>query len=191
MRRPRVWRLFRSPLRKQFDRLAGAWEERVGPEGLVPLGAALDRLPSPPRQVLDLGTGTGKAARVVAKRFPEAQVVGVDLSPQMIEIARKVLPEELGSRIRFDVADASALPFDDGVFDLVILLNMFPFFEELARVTSPGGRALFAYSFGSETPIYVPPETLRERLGPLGFAGFEELTAGAGSALLATRGEGP
>jgi SAM-dependent methyltransferase len=189
VRRPRLWRLFRSPLRKQFDHMAGAWDERVGPEGLIPLGAGLDKLSAPPQRILDLGTGTGKAARVVAKRFPDAQVIGVDLSPQMIETARALLPAELASRIRFEVADASALPFEDEAFDLVILLNMFPFFGELARVLGPGGRALFAYSFGSETPIYVAPETLREQLEPVGFGGFEELDAGAGTAFLATRNE--
>jgi SAM-dependent methyltransferase len=185
--RPRVWRLFRGPLRSQFDRLAPGWEGRLGPEALLPLNAALERLPSPPRRVLDLGTGTGKAARVVARRFAQAEVVGVDLSPAMIEEARKVLPAELSGRVRFEVADASRLPFEDGAFDLVVLLNMIPFFGELARVTAPGGRVAAASSFGPQTPIYVPPETLRKHLAPLGFADFEELNAGEGVALLATR----
>jgi malonyl-CoA O-methyltransferase len=185
--RPRLWRLFRGPLRSQFDRLAAGWEGRLGPEALLPLDAALDRLPSQPRRVLDLGTGTGKAARVVGRRFPHAEVVGVDLSPAMIEEARKVLPAELSGRVRFEVADASRLPFEDGAFDLVVLLNMIPFFGELARVTAPGGLVVAASSFGPQTPIYVPPETLRKRLAPLGFGDFEELAAGEGIALLATR----
>jgi len=184
--RPRVWGLLRGPLRRQFDRLAAGWEARLGPEALLPLDAALDRLSSPPRRVLDLGTGTGKAARVVAKRFLQAEVVGVDLSPAMVEEAQKVLPAELCGRVRFEVADASRLPFEDGAFDLVVLLNMIPFFGELARVTAPG-RVAAASSFGPQTPIYVPPETLRKRLAPLGFGDFEELTAGEGIALLATR----
>jgi SAM-dependent methyltransferase len=187
--RPRLWRLFRRPLRGQFSRLAPVWEGRVGPEGLVPLGAALDRLPGSPRRALDLGTGTGKAARVVARRFPEAEVVGVDLSPAMVEEANALLPEELASRVRFEVADANELPFGDAAFDLVVLMNMIPFFEELARVTAPGGRAIFASTRGAETPIYVPPETLRSRLAAVGFGEFEELTAGEGSALLAARPE--
>jgi SAM-dependent methyltransferase len=182
-----MWRLFRSPLRKQFDVLASGWEERVGPEGLIPLGAALDRLAEPPADVLDLGTGTGKGARIVARRFPDAQVVGVDISPAMIERARALLPGDLHGRVRFEVADASELRFEDGAFDLVTLLNMIPFFGELARVVAPGGHLAFAFSFGAETPIYVPPETLRERLAPLGFGEFEELAAGQGSAFLATR----
>jgi SAM-dependent methyltransferase len=187
--RPRLWRVFRAPLRNQFDSLAAVWDERVGPEGLIPLGAALDRLEQAPRRVLDLGTGTGKGARVVAKRFREAEVVAVDISPAMIERAQALLPEDLRGRVRFEVADASELRFEDGAFDLVTLLNMIPFFEELARVVAPGGRLVFAFSFGSETPIYVPSETLRERLGPLGFGDFEELSAGDGNAFLATRQE--
>jgi SAM-dependent methyltransferase len=185
--RPWAWRFFRGPLRRQFDRLAAGWEARLGPEALIPLDTALDRLTEPPRRVLDLGTGTGKAARVVAKRFPQAEVVGVDLSPAMIEEARRVVPAELSGRVRFDVADASRLPFEDGAFDLVLLLNMIPFFEELARVTAPGARVVVTSSFGSQTPIYVPPGTLRKNLAPLGFGDFEELTAGEGIAFLATR----
>jgi malonyl-CoA O-methyltransferase len=185
--RPRLWRLFRAPLRSQFDRLAPGWEGRIGPEGLVPLQTALDRLPRPPRRVLDLGTGTGKAARVVAQRFSDAEVIGVDLSPGMVGEARKRLPEELASRVRYEVADATSLPFGDGAFDLVVLMNMIPFFGELARVTAPGGRVVVASSFGSQTPIYVPPQTLREELGRTGFDDFEEIAAGEGSALLAVR----
>jgi ubiquinone/menaquinone biosynthesis C-methylase UbiE len=169
--------------------LAPIWEGRVGPEALIPLGAALDQLPGPPQRALDLGTGTGKAARVLARRFPEAEVVGVDLSPAMVEQARGLLPDELAPRVCFEVADANELPFEDGSFDLVVLMNMIPFFEELARVTAPGGRAIFASTHGEDTPIYVPPETLRSRLAAVGFGGFDELTAGEGSALLAARAE--
>ena len=83
--RPELWRFFRGPLRAQFDALAPEWDEILGEEALAPLAAALDRLETAPRRVLDLGTGTGKAARLVAERFPQAEVVGVDLAPAMIE----------------------------------------------------------------------------------------------------------
>ena len=185
--RPALWRLFRGPTRRQFGSLATTWEGRIGPEGLVPLGAALDRLSAPPRKVLDLGTGTGKAARVVAKRFADAEVVGVDLAPEMVEEAKRLLPAELAGRVSFEVADGASLPFPDGAFDLVVLQNMIPFFEELGRVTSPDGRAIFAFSRGAETPIWVPPEKLRARLGKVGFGDVEELAAGQGVAVLAAR----
>ena len=139
--------------------------------------------------MLDLGTGTGKAARLVARQFEDADVTGVDLSPEMIEQANRLLPEELVDRVRFQVADANELPFDEGAFDLVVLMNMIPFFEELARVTAPGGRAVFASTRGSETPIYVPPETLRTRLAAVGFGDFDRVSAGEGSAFLARRQE--
>jgi SAM-dependent methyltransferase len=187
--RPQLWRFFRRPLRGQFNRLAPVWEDRIGPEGLIPLGAALERLAAKPRRALDLGTGTGKAARVIARYFPETEVVGVDLAPAMVEQARRLLPAELAGRVRFEVADGAALPFEDGAFDLVVLQNMIPFFEELARITAPGGTAVFAASRGAETPIYVPPQTLRQRLTPLGFGDFEELAAGDGTAFLAVRAD--
>lgn len=185
--RPALWRLFRRPIRRQFGSLASSWEGRIGPEGLVPLGAALDRLAEPPSKVLDLGTGTGSAARIVAKRFPGAEVVGADLAPEMVEHARRLLPEELAGRVTFEVADGASLPFPDGAFDLVVLQNVIPFFEELARVVKPDGRVIFAFSRGAETPIWVPPDKLRARLGEVGFGNVEELAAGTGTAVLAAR----
>lgn len=188
--RPGLWRLFRGPLRAQFDRLAPVWDERRGPEALAPLSAALDRLERPPERALDLGTGTGKGARLVAERFPECEVVGADLSPAMVAEARRLLPAELSGRVRFEVADAFALPYPDGAFDLVLLVNMIPFFSELERVVSPGGTLVVASFSGPATPIYTPPETLRARLEARGFARFEELRAGAGDAVLARRRKG-
>ena len=188
--RPELWRFFRGPLRAQFDALAPEWDEILGDEALAPLVAALARLDDVPERVLDVGTGTGKAARLVAERFPRTGVLGVDLSPAMVEQARSVLPAELAGRVRFEVADASALPCDNGEFDLVVLLNMIPFFDELARVTAPGGTVVVAHVSGPWTPIWTPPATLREHLAVLGFERFEELAAGEGTALLARKPAG-
>jgi SAM-dependent methyltransferase len=187
--RPGLWRLLRRPLRSQFEHLAPVWDKRRGPETMIPLGVALDRLDTDPQRILDLGTGTGAAARVLGRRFPEATVIGVDLAPKMVDEARALLPADLADRVRYEVGDASSLDFEAAAFDLVVLLNMIPFFEELARVTAPGGTVLFAFSSGSGTPIYVPTEKLRERLEPLGFEAFEELAAGPGTAVLARRAE--
>jgi SAM-dependent methyltransferase len=184
---PALWRLFRRPLRANFDALAPQWNDIVGDDALAPLAEALGRLEAPPARALDLGTGTGKGAQLVAERFPEAEVLGVDLSPGMIEEAGRLLPCALARRVRFQVADASALPLDDGAFDLVVLLNMIPFFSELARVTAPGATVVVSHTSGAETPIYTPPETLRGKLEPLGFDRFEELAAGNGTALVARR----
>jgi SAM-dependent methyltransferase len=186
---PRLWPLFRRPLRANFDALAPEWHGLVGSEALAPLAAALDRLGRSPARVLDLGTGTGKAGRLVAERFPEADVVGVDLSPAMVAEARRLLPPDLGTRVRFEVGDASALPFPDGAFDLVVLLNMIPFFAEIGRLAAPAAAVVVAHTSGPSTPIWTPADTLRSQLAALGFGGFEELAAGAGTAFLATRRE--
>jgi SAM-dependent methyltransferase len=184
---PRLWVFLRPLVRRQFDGLASSWEPRMGPEGLLPLEAALGRLPNPPAKALDLGTGTGKAARAIARRFPEAEVVGTDLSRQMIETARHVLPPELAGRVQFQVADSARLPFGEDEFDLAVLQNAIPFFEELARVLAPAGTAVFAFTRGAETPIWVPPQTLRRRLAEVGFDRVDEVTAGTGVAFLAAR----
>lgn len=184
VRWPALWRILRRPMRTQFDKLAPVWEGIRMSDTLAPIEAGLDALASPPRRVLDLGTGTGAVARVVAERFPEAEIVGADMAPQMIEEARRVTDSP---RITYQVADAQKLPFADGAFDLVTLGNMIPFFDELARVVKPGGRMLIAYSAGDETPIYVPNDRLRAELSRRGFAEFAELSAGRGTSLLAVK----
>lgn len=170
-----------------FDRLAPTWETRIGPHHLGALDLALGDVP-PPRHILDLGTGTGVVALALAERYSEAEVVGIDLSPAMIEEARRKLSPELAGRVRFEVGDASALACPDGDFELVVLSNMIPFADELARVVAPGATLVVSFSRGAETPIYVAPELLRQELGSRGFAEFAEFSAGPATALRARRG---
>jgi ubiquinone/menaquinone biosynthesis C-methylase UbiE len=189
VRRPALWRLFRGSMRRQFDKLAPSWDAMRSAGHLESLDAALDAVPTTPRTVLDVGTGTGTAARAIAARWPEAEVVGVDVAAQMISEARRLLPPELEGRVRFEPADASALPFPDESFDLVTLANMIPFFDELDRVLAPGGHVAFVWSVGPETPIYVPPERLRAGLARRRFGEFRELNADPGTAFLARKAQ--
>jgi SAM-dependent methyltransferase len=185
--RPWLWRVFRRPMRRQFDRLAPEWDEIRSAGHLAAFERGLDALPEPPARALDVGTGTGDGAVAIAHRFPRAEVVGADLSEEMLARARAKLPPELTGRVRFDVADGSRLPYGDGAFDLVAHANMIPFFDEVARLVAPGGHALFAFSMGAGTPIYVPEERLRTELGRRGFAEFAAFEAGSGTALLARK----
>jgi SAM-dependent methyltransferase len=187
VRRPWLWRFFRGPLRATFDALAPEWETRISPEHLAPLEAALARIDETPRRIVDVGTGTGRAAIALARRYADATVVGVDLSPAMVEQARAAVPREVASRLRFDVADADSLPFGDGEFDLVVQVNMIPFFDELARVVAAGGHVVLSFSRGAETPIFVAAQRVRGELTTRGFADFAEIAAGAGVAFLARR----
>jgi ubiquinone/menaquinone biosynthesis C-methylase UbiE len=186
VRRPALWRVFRGRLRGMFDELAPTWETRIGPHHMWALDLALEGVPAPGR-ILDLGTGTGVVALALAERYPEAAVVGIDLSPGMIGQARRNLPPELAGRVELQVGDASALACPDGDFDLVVLSNMIPFYDELARITAPGGTLVLSSSRGAETPIYVAPERLQQELGSRGFTEFAEFSADPATALRAKR----
>jgi SAM-dependent methyltransferase len=190
VRQPRLWRLFRGSLRRQFESVAPRWDARRVPDHLAPLERALESVDPAPRRALDLGTGTGAAALAIARRFPRAEVVGVDLAEAMLAEAHRKTPPELRERVRFELGDASDLRYGDGDFELVTLANMIPFFDELDRVLAPGGHVAFGFSGGSATPIYVPPDRLRAELERRGFSHFAEFAAGRGTAFLARKGSG-
>jgi ubiquinone/menaquinone biosynthesis C-methylase UbiE len=188
-REPRLWRVLRPALRTQFDRLAPRWDAMRGPDALAPYEAALERVEGWPHRALDVGTGTGAGAEAIARRFADAEVVGLDVAPAMVEHARRKLADDVAGRVRFELGDASRLPYPDSSFELVAHANMIPFYDELARVLAPGGYAIFAFSSGPRTPIYVPPERLRDELERRGFADFAEISAGSGTAVVARKRE--
>ena len=64
---------------------------------------------------------------------------------------------------------------------------MIPFFDELARVTAPGGLVAVAFSLGDRTPIYVPLSRVRRALERRGFTHVDDFAAGGGLALLARK----
>jgi SAM-dependent methyltransferase len=187
--RPGLWRMLRPLTRLQFDRIAPQWTAMRSADAFAALQLALDALPAGPVNVLDLGTGTGLAAFAVARRFPDASVVGTDIAEEMLAQARAATPPELAERVRFETADAARLPFAPGSFELAVLANMIPFFDELERVVAPGGHAIFMFSGGPQTPIWVPPERLKEELGRRGFTDFADFQADPGTALLARKRE--
>jgi len=181
VRRPVLWRLLRGRMRDMFERIAPTWETRIGPHHLGALRLALEDIATP-AHVLDVGTGTGVAALALADWFPSAEVTGVDLSPAMLAEA-----ERKGGRVRYEVADAAHLPFGDASFDLVVLMNAVPFFDELARITAQGGTVAFSFSRGPETPIYVENERLRAELGRRGFSDFADFDADPATAFRARK----
>ena len=187
VRVPFLWRFFRRTMTRQFDRLAPEWDAtRIDRTKLAPLQAALESLPDAPARVLDVGTGTGVAARLATALWPQATVTGVDASSGMIAEARRLSTGET-----YAVADASSLPFADGSFDVVTLNNMIPFFDELARVTAPGGTVAICYTRAAETPIWVPPRRVQKELERRGFAHVADFPVGPGVALLARKDDLP
>ncbi len=163
VRAPWAWPVVRGPMRRFFDRSAPGWDGRTGAgsvEHLAPLGAALLYVKPAPERALDVGTGTGAGALLLAREFPQANVRGVDMSEEMIRAAQSKVGLDPSGRVAFRVVDAARLPYDDDSFDLVAHLNMPPFIDEVARVLRPGGHVVVASSWGKETPFYTPKAVL-------------------------------
>jgi SAM-dependent methyltransferase len=163
-RAPIAWPLLRGTMRRLFDRQAPTWNQRVdrsSAEYLAPIAAGLLHVRPEPERALDLGTGTGDLALLLAREFPQARVRGVDISEEMVRLAQARIGLDPEGRVAFRVADAAALPYEDDFVDLVAQLNMPPFFAETARVLRPGGYAVIAASWGPLTPFYTPEAVLR------------------------------
>jgi SAM-dependent methyltransferase len=162
---------------------------------------ALERLaPRPGERILDLGTGTGLAARRAAARG--AAVVGVDLGVELIESARSLASAE-GLQIDFRVGDAEELPFEDASFNGILSTFGVMFVgrpqdaaREIARVCRAGGRVALASwtpessiarKFAVHRPYLSPspgpspfdwgvPDRLRQLLGGAFDLSFEAAT---------------
>jgi len=96
-------------------------------EWVPALGNVAERLASGGRAA-DLGCGQGWASIALARRFPAAQILGLDTDPASIEDARATAAT-YGAKVRFECADAAALA-DHGPFDLVLLVEVL---HDLAR----------------------------------------------------------
>lgn len=131
-----------------------------------------------PRRILDLSTGTGHAARRLKRQYPRAKVVGIDISPEMIAIARREARGE-GLTIDFQVGNTAKLPYGDGSFDVVVLQNAMPFAEEMMRVLRPRGKALVVFSFAGPWISAAWP-TLAARFEQLGASHVRGKRAGLG-----------
>src|SRR5215207_7173356 len=134
-------------MRRFFAGAAAGWDERVNPDGevhLAPLIAAIEQLQLIPARILDVGTGTGAAALWLARRFDEAEVLGVDVSEEMIERARVKAATD---RVRFQVAD-TAKAATAGPFDLIVHLNCPVLVGDVGAAVADGGTVLVISSYG-------------------------------------------
>lgn len=153
-------RLDRSEVRRGFDRASPGYDSAAVLQARV-RAELLDRLglvKLAPACVLDLGTGTGRGARELRRRYRAALVVALDIAPGMLREARRnSRPFRRFERL---CGDAFALPLGEASVDLIFSNLMLQWCDdldrvlaELRRVLRPGGFLAFS-TFG--------PDTLRE-----------------------------
>jgi ubiquinone/menaquinone biosynthesis C-methylase UbiE len=157
------------------------------------------------RTVLDLGCGTGVAARAIARRPGFAgRIIGIDLSASLVETAVRLASEEgLADRIEFRSGDTRSLDLADGAFDAVVAHTLLSHVEdplavlrEAARVARSGGMLGFfdgdyaSFTFGHDDPdqgraidealikaIVTSPRVMRQMPRLLRAAGLEMTAA--------------
>jgi len=178
----------------------GAAELEALPEGAnlgLGCGAQLAHLElAPGETVLDLGSGGGIDAFLAASRVgPEGRVIGVDMTPEMIERARAAAERSGFTQVEFRQGRLEALPVEDASVDAATsncVINLVPdkgaVFREVARVLKPGGRMVVS-DILLERPLpnaierdvlaYVGcvagAETRERYFGQLAAAGFGEI----------------
>jgi ubiquinone/menaquinone biosynthesis C-methylase UbiE len=124
---------------------------------------------SQPLRVLDIGTGPGWLLPALATQFPNAEIVGVDVSEAMVAQAVKNLARvKAGPRLSAKLADARQLPFPDASFDLVVSTGSMHHWKdaptglnEIHRVLSPEGTALI-YDLVKKLPADIARNMQRE-----------------------------
>jgi ubiquinone/menaquinone biosynthesis C-methylase UbiE len=101
-----------------------------------------------PRRILETAAGTGIVTEALVGALPNAEIVATDLNQAMLDVAGKRVRS---ANVRFQQADAQALPFPDAGFDLVLSqfgVMFFPdrvaAYRQVRRVLNPGGRFLFS-----------------------------------------------
>ena len=144
--------------RRQF----GAHAERYVTSPDHQTSESLDRLvalaaPQPEWRALDIATGGGHTALALSPLVRE--VVASDLTPGMLAAAERFIRDKGVTNVSFREADACALPFGDGEFDLVtcrVAPHHFPdvplFVRECARVVKPGGTVIVIDNVVPEDP---------------------------------------
>lgn len=134
----------RPPVRQEYTRLAAEYDRRWARYLRASTAATVARLPiRAGERVLDVGCGTGYLLARLRERCPEAELLGLDLTPAMLDRAA----DRLGGRMRLLCGSGDALPLPDGSLDAVVSANAFHFFDrpdaalaEMGRVLRPGGR---------------------------------------------------
>ena len=160
--------------------------------------------PGPGEHVLDVACGTGIGARIAARGVgPSGKIVGLDLDPGVIEVARK-LAQGSAAPMEWHCASALKMPFNDAAFDLCLCLQGLQFFPdrlaglaEIRRVLKQSGRLVASiwgpleYNIGHHAVVqalerqavdataakracsFANPEDIRDTVARAGFTAIE------------------
>lgn len=133
-------------LRLEFNEWARTGRGEGMEKGHRPVGElAIERMNLPlDAWVLDIGCGSGWASRVIAEKASLGRVVGIDISDEMVQLARN--SSAAFSNVDFKVATAESLPFKDNEFTQAFSMesiyyysNMLAALREIRRVVQNGG----------------------------------------------------
>lgn len=137
-----------TQVREQYDQMAAVYDQRwsryvTNTLSFLKTWASISQQAT----VLDIGCGTGEFESLVLAEYPKQQMVGVDISDQMLGIAQQKCRDYPNAS--FHKARASELPFERNSFDVVISSSVFHYFDdpgaalvEMKRVLKPDGRVV-------------------------------------------------
>jgi ubiquinone/menaquinone biosynthesis C-methylase UbiE len=150
------------------------------PPPLTPLAAATLHVGKPER-LLQVACSDGDGALFLAREFPTARVRGIDADPEQVAAATRRVGLDPEGRVAFKLGGPRKIPYPDGNFDLVAVLDARPAPGELARVVRPGGHLILAATSGTPTGGGASGWLLARGLRAKGFELREEALAGEGS----------
>lgn len=145
--------------------VAALKQKNVPPGGEAMMDAILAAIPQTADKIIDLGCNTGWVARQVARAFPDARVVGVDVNPAMIEVAREAARLE-ASAAEFVCVDGAAMQDVARGADVIICGGSAAFFERpqdvyraVARCLEPDGLLIDChYIYDADAPLSLRQE---------------------------------